>query len=442
MHKIKTATDVSKSFCLAKWLHLSLHLDRGSGHSCYHTPEVIIPIDQLSGNPSALHNTYDKKLEREEMIKGKWPKGCEFCIRHESSSENNSGNSLSSDRNLKSSSHWAAPFLEEVLQNPEADWQPTYLEVGFSNQCQMKCTYCGPHNSSAWEAELKAKGNYTNRVFPQVPNQADSAKYREAFWEWWPKLSKSLKVMRITGGEPLLSDETFKVMEWFVENPSPELEFAINSNLSVSAALFSKFLDALAKLQKKNAVGNIKVITSLEAIGEAAVYIRSGIQLELFWQNVRKLCLLNPSVIVSITATVQALSVNSFIEFIEHLLTFREQLGFNKITFDPSAIVQPNFMRIELLPAVVKDRFYDDLKNYVQKNHSRLKENERLKVSNILSLLKMPVDQDQILKARVELHRYFSEYDKMRGLDFVKTFPQMRSFWEESAALAKGLVTE
>ena len=44
--------------------------------------------------------------------------------------------------------------------------------------------------------------------------QSDHNPYVEAFWEWWPDLYKDLHTFRITGGEPLLSKDTFKVLEY------------------------------------------------------------------------------------------------------------------------------------------------------------------------------------------------------------------------------------
>ncbi len=55
---------VSKSFCMAKWLQVSLHLPQGKTHSCYHPPAHKIPLDELKDNPGALHNTIEKKNER------------------------------------------------------------------------------------------------------------------------------------------------------------------------------------------------------------------------------------------------------------------------------------------------------------------------------------------------------------------------------------------
>ena len=65
----------------------------------------------------------------------------------------------------------------------------------------------------------------------------------DAFWKWFPYMYKNLKIFRITGGEPLLNKNTFKVLDYIIDNPNTELEVAINTNLNPPQDLFNKFLE-------------------------------------------------------------------------------------------------------------------------------------------------------------------------------------------------------
>ena len=47
----------------------------------------------------------------------------------------------------------------------------------------------------------------------------DENPYLTAFWKWWPELYKNLEVFRMTGGEPLLIPNTFKVLDYVYKNP-------------------------------------------------------------------------------------------------------------------------------------------------------------------------------------------------------------------------------
>ena len=83
--------------------------------------------------------------------------------------------------------------------------------------------------------------------------------YIKGFWDWWEDgLSDSLEELRITGGEPLMSDQVWKLFDWFNENDS-EMRFAINSNLMAKDSLIEKLIE------KSQGVKNFHVYTSCEA---------------------------------------------------------------------------------------------------------------------------------------------------------------------------------
>ena len=120
-------------FCLAKWTQVTIHLGMGLTHSCHHPVQHKIPLRELRNNPSALHNTRYKKKRRKEMLEGKRPKECDFCWNVEDNS-----NSFS-DRVFKSSEPWSYDQMETIKNTPwNADYNPRYVEVSFSNTCNLK----------------------------------------------------------------------------------------------------------------------------------------------------------------------------------------------------------------------------------------------------------------------------------------------------------------
>ena len=52
------------ALCLAKWQQTSLHLTTGHTNSCYHPPLHRIDVNDIAHNPSALHNTEHKKIQK------------------------------------------------------------------------------------------------------------------------------------------------------------------------------------------------------------------------------------------------------------------------------------------------------------------------------------------------------------------------------------------
>jgi hypothetical protein len=239
---IKSKLDgVGCGFCLAKWSQVTIHLDKGLTHSCHHPSPHKIPLRELRNNPSALHNTRHKKKRRREMLNGKRPKECDFCWNVEDNS-----NSFS-DRTLKSAEPWAWDQFEKIKSsNWNENYNPRYVEVSFSNACNFACAYCGPQYSSKWVEEIEKHGGYPTehnfnsideiKARDQMPyKQSEQNPYVEAFWKWWPDLYPDLHTFRMTGGEPLMSKDVWKVLEYIRDNPhiNPNLSLSINTNLGV-----------------------------------------------------------------------------------------------------------------------------------------------------------------------------------------------------------------
>lgn len=277
----KLLDDISPTFCLAKWLYVQIHLPHGLTQSCYHPPAHKIPLDELEQNPSALHNTKFKIAERKQMVLGKKPPGCEYCWKIE---ELKNSKQIS-DRLYRSSEDWAFNNYDYVTDNEyKFNVKPAYLEVNFSHTCNQKCIYCSPHLSSSWYEEIEEFGPFKlktlgkkfnhSTTITEVDHLHNDIRYLEqtgklpfevrkenkikkkdnpyvkAFWKWLPDIYDNLHHFRMTGGEPLMHKDTFKMLNYILENPSPNLQIGITTNLCPSNNnTFKNFIKILKKLE-------------------------------------------------------------------------------------------------------------------------------------------------------------------------------------------------
>lgn len=196
---------VGCGMCAAKWTQVTMHLHNGMTHSCHHPIPHKVPLKELKNNPSALHNTKQKKKARKEMLSGKKPEECNYCWKIEDSS------SSFSDRVFKSSEPWSLPFLEDITSKRWTEnYNPKYVEVNFSNTCNFKCSYCSPMFSSKWMEEIErygaypTSGNFNNlewfKETDQMPyRHSDHNPYIDAFWEWWPDLYRDYTHLELPG---------------------------------------------------------------------------------------------------------------------------------------------------------------------------------------------------------------------------------------------------
>lgn len=428
---------ISPSFCLAKWLQVTMHLHSGHNHSCHHPSTHKTPLEELQLNSSALHNTCFKKDQRLKMKTGLRPAECQYCWNIE-----DLGGGLLSDRVLKSSEFWAEPFFDKVVDLPvNANPNPTYLEVSFSNVCNFRCSYCSANFSTRWKDDLDRNGAYSTRSGEQTMQILieEENPYIRAFWDWWPNLVNDLKVFRITGGEPLLSRNTFRVLEDLSLNPKPQMEMAINSNLGVSDAIFERFLVYAKDLVANKKVKVFRLFTSVEAWGGKAEYIRNGLEFPRFQKNLERFLQEVPGAQVTIMATFNSLSVTSFIDLLQYISAMK-----GKYTLDPSSC--PLFIDISYLrfPAyqsvqILPEHFQENVQaifEYMKTNESS-HENpsgfyffEIIKIQRILEWMKQSLSEGELRTRRKEFYTFFSEHDKRRNTSFVKTFPEMKDFWE------------
>jgi organic radical activating enzyme len=338
--KAKTLlNNTGPGFCLAKFTQATLHLGSGTVHSCHHPAVHKIPLEELNENPNALFNTSHLKQARKEMLSGARPAECDYCWRI----EDNGGDS---DRFYKSMEPWAVKNHDTIKETgSEPDYYPTYLEVDFSNVCNFACSYCGPEFSSTWADNLKhngpikvLEGTNHEKILQGWQKNLDSLVYKnrehnpyvDAFWKWFPEAYKHLKVYRITGGEPLLSKETFNSIDWLIENPNPDLEFSINSNLGAPDKIWDKFIEKIKILVEKKSIQKLTVFTSVDAWGKRAEYLRPGLDFELFKKRYEQLVSLG-NVRAVIMCAFNILSITTIQQLLEWQVSLKKKYNNNYI---------------------------------------------------------------------------------------------------------------
>lgn len=441
----KELNAVSPSFCLAKWQQVTLHLQNGQTHSCHHPTAHSIPLKELEGNPSALHNTGFKKAQRKLMLEGQRPAECDYCWNIEDAP----GEHIS-DRYVKSADEWARPHLESTRTLPwNADVTPSYVEVNFGSLCNFKCAYCPPHINSGTLDEIQKHGPYPtsdrlhNIDFMREEGllelrEREENPYVASFWKWWPELYPKLHTFRITGGEPLINENTYRVLDEIARNPRQDLTLGINTNLGISSRHLERFLKVAERITANNLIRELRLFTSVDTWGARAEYVRHGLDYEAFLHNIDRVCTSLPNVKITIMVTFNALSVTSFREFLEQVLELKERHGTvggkDRITLGISYLRHPAPMSVQVLGEEEKMRIGETLA-YMKTARSKTQKvgflySEIEQMHRIHDWSKRPVDPLWLQRARSDFYLFFREYDRRRGTDFLKTFPEMTAFWE------------
>ena len=440
---VKDSLDtVGSGLCMAKWYQTTLHLENGHNHSCHHPRTHQTPVEELKRSPSALHNTEYKKTVRKNMLEGQRPEECRYCWNIEDTVQ---GENLVSDRVLKSG--WEVKYDPDIVQKtvdrgPHADTFPSQLEVSFSTKCNFKCSYCSADVSTRWMNELVKHGDYPTE-FPlitleqirrdnkmPIPDRAPNP-YIDAFWQWWPELVTQLRVFRITGGEPLLHRDMYKVLDYLLEHPQPTLNLAINSNLCIPKKVFDRFVEKTQQLVNSGSIESLTIYTSCEAQGAHAEYIRHGLDYQQWLDNCRVLLSAIPSLKISLMSTYNAMSVLSYIDFLRDIVTLKREYN-NRIRIDTVYLANPQCLSIDILTEDFLIHINRQLR-YVEMQQSQgwFDDWEYHKITRLrdyfVNRLQGP-KKDQSMFRR-DFARFVDEHDRRRETDFLASFPEMSDFY-------------
>ena len=425
----------SASFCAAKWYNATIWLGSGQTTSCHHPPAHHVTEKEVIINPAALHNTRQKRDDRAKMIAGERPAGCEYCWKIE-----DMGRDAVSDRVYKSRIY-PIESLNEAFETPvHEDVNLRTLEIAFDRTCQFACSYCNPAFSSTWVNDIKRNGPYLKLESDgrnHFTHEHDSAQlykfgqdnpYVNAFFEWWETdLHRTLQELRITGGEPLMSGYTWKLIDWFKLNQGKSsTRLAINSNLGFSQEKLQEFIDAIRSLP------HVELYTSMEAVGAQAEYIRDGLDYVQWLTNINLLLQSNTVKAVHVMCTINALCLTTLPELLDQLIELKRTYGRERVNFTLNILRFPSFQSALVLPIELRNDYRNNLETWLFNNRADplLQEHEvnhTQRLIDYLDVVKTPhSDTFEMPKLHNDFREFYSQYDARRAKDFALTFPKLK----------------
>ena len=485
--------NISPTMCYAKWAQVSLHLTNGQTQSCYHPPVHNIDEAEIYANPGALHNTTQKRTEREQMLRGERPKGCEYCWRIEDAGG-------ISDRVYRSGEYWAQNSRKDIIHSTHRgnDVNPRYVEVNFNQACNFKCVYCSPHLSTTWEEEVKLHGpltitdqsgktvahndpEYLN--MPLKVAQKDNP-YIDAFWRWWPDIYDNLEVFRMTGGEPLMDSNTYKVLDYIYEHPNAWLELSITTNLCPpKEALWDKFMEKIQKLEEiqiwesprynpgsgnhwyvNMAVKHTALFVSVDNVSDQAEYLRTGLDFVNLRKKSEEFLTNTLNTTITYINTFNVMSMEGLTDYLKFILEMRSKFSkdaqgtkyieiydpYNdhpdyevvprqRVWFDVPLLRYPDWMAINVLDDTWNDIFTEALEfmaeHQLEGDHDFVGfyDFEIDKVKRNLEW--MNTEHNQMTPETLErnlgnLRDFCSQLDQRRSTDFAETFPRLNTYME------------
>lgn len=409
---------ISPTYCAAKWFEGTLWLHRGATASCHHTPLTYTNINK----PADIFNSPRKMADREQMLLGEKPEGCNYCWNIEEQGS-------VSDRRIKTKS-----LYNKVKWHKKTDLEstPVELEIAFDRICNLACAYCGPTFSTKWASDINANGPYKDLVtegrYDKLTGFIDEGDnpYIDAFYAWWPELEKNLKVLRITGGEPLMSPNFWKFLD-FISTSKFKGELHINTNLINHKGEVDKLIERTKNFK-------VKIHTSLESAFEQAEYVRHGFNHYIWRSNVHKI-LAETKWELNVTTAISSFTVWNYINYLDIMASLKRTYGKERVEITCNFVNYPVFMRIDLIPRDQRFEAALDVMLWLPENKKLLNKHE---VQQIERYIKIVGDSEQALNdphfkiehALSDMKEFVKQYDKRKGVNYKLLDPRFVSWYE------------
>ena len=254
----------SKTFCALPWMHLST---RPNGHMrvcCTANASGVAVnaesqnksisdagiVKKSNGMPANLNNTslseawnndYMKNI-RKQMLNGEKPISCIKCFKEEDAGHR-------SKRQWETAKWVKELGIDDVLNNTKEDGSVDpkirYIDLRLGSKCQLACVMCSPNDSSGWIKEhndiypslknttLKESMTWekTTGKLKSVGGSYNWHKNNPTFWNDLYKHIPTLKQLYWAGGEPLIMEEHYDVLEKVIaDGHAGQIELRYNSN--------------------------------------------------------------------------------------------------------------------------------------------------------------------------------------------------------------------
>lgn len=403
--------DQSGVSCVYKWTWSSVLLNGATTKSCYHNPSQPLTLDNFDN----FHNLEQKIQDREDMLAGKWPKGCAYCERAELAG-------AKSDRQTANELPNIIPI--EVLKNKSAtSVSPRIVEIRFGNTCNCSCIYCEPGSSSKLQSEINKFGEFTHNTINIKQFTKNNDRYAalvEKFWKWLNLNYLNIQRLNVLGGEPFLMSETFQLLEFFETHPNPDLELNLVTNLNVPEHLVDSAIITWERLVTEKKLKRIDIVASLDTWGDSAEYIRHGLDLNLWEKNFLKM-LDSPAVYLGINAAVTNLSIHNMPSLIKKWLEWNQV---RPVGLYSLRVFNPAFLSPEVLPYELNRSALSQVLSLMP-DDTWLNKWCKERLAGAVEVMENSPQGDTALM--IDLKIYLDELDRRRGTDWRKTFPWLQS---------------
>jgi hypothetical protein len=415
--KIEDLVHEGKHFCILPWVHFHAWPDKRVMPCC--VADSNMPVAQIESDQSIIEmmNSEGFKEIRRQMLNDEPVEACTRCYDLELMGTWTMRQSHNRRRGLE--------YRDYIAENTQEDgalseFEMKYMDIRFSNLCNMKCRSCGPDCSSQWAQEFvdKRGKEMFEQYFPNRKVVINNNDDQQFMVKLKPYLN-DVKEVYFAGGEIIITPEHYECLDHWLENGNTDIELNYTTNFSTLHGYKDKNLLEYWKKFK-----NIQVWASLDAHGDLAECIRRGTDWEKTVANIKKLKEELPNVQFQITPTISIWNIFKFPDFFDYLI--ENELIDLKTCPRFNLATSPWYANIMILPKHVKRRLVELYRVYQKKYGA-----ENTDVYNGFKMIIYNLNQgDENPGGILEFKQFNDELDQFRNEKFEDLVPEIKEVYE------------
>ena len=385
----------SKTFCMYPWIHLHAY-PTGEAYPCCHAEMGVGQIGNCKTNTmTEIWNSPKQKQLRKDMLSETKNPACSRCYEQEKAGFFSGRQSAN-----KHHGHHIHRTQDTIVDGEYKDFEMTYWDIRFSNLCNLSCRSCGHIFSSSWHKDQKkvvlkshwekvkgkdwpAEPPETIKEFEQLPNFVKNELKNDFQGEILRHLESNQKLpvmfyagrfetdmmeqlmghldhveqIYFAGGEPLMMDEHYVILEELERRGRFDVRLIYNTNFSHVKLKNRLVFDYWKKFD------SVAVGASLDAMGSRAEFIRKGTKWATVEKNRRQMMEICPDVDFYISPTLSIMNCLHIPDFhrdwVEKGLLKPQDLNIN-------ILQDPDHYRIDIAPHVYKEEIKEKYKKHIE----------------------------------------------------------------------------
>jgi hypothetical protein len=411
-----------KHFCVLPWVHFHAWPDKRVMPCC--VADSNMPVAKIESDQSIIEMMNSPRYNeiRTAMLNDEEVPECKRCFDLELMGTWTMRQSHNKRR--------GEDYVDYITNNTQeggalSEFEMKYMDIRFSNLCNMKCRSCGPDCSSLWAQEFvdKRGKEMWDEYFPDrkvVINNNDDQKFMVKLKPYLADVSE----VYFAGGEIIITPEHYECLDYWVESGQADtIELNYTTNFSTLHGYKDKNLLEYWKKFK-----NIQVWASLDAHGDLAECMRKGTNWDKTVANIKKLKEELPHIQFQITPTISIWNIFKFPDFIDYMI--ENDLIDLKVSPRFNLATSPWYANVMILPKHVKNRLIELYRVYANKYGK-----DNVDVYNGFKMIIYNLSVGEENKGGIlEFKQFNDELDQFRNEKFEDIVPEIKEVYEWAAS--------